>query len=241
MRYILFLLILICTATANAQLRTFKWTTEVCDLTGTYNARKYTAVQLRNTLTLLGPNAPRIDFQAAVWKYDEIAKLDLASLEREYEQKSRMIRELNIVKFPFWENLREGLLKELEQYYKLSKTTAQAYTRPEVIRQYPRAQSCKMKYAGPLIAGGESLIAAWRQVNLASQKVNADPKRLQQEFDRQNASPDRLKFALVETMAFGWWNCANEFVERPAAANDGTAEREFRKLFTKVRERCDEP
>jgi hypothetical protein len=42
-------------------------------------------------------------------------------------------------------------------------------------------------------------------------------------------------------MAFGWWNCANEFIERPEQASDGTAEKEFRKLFTRVKEVCDEP
>jgi hypothetical protein len=210
-------------------------------MTGTYDSKKYTAAELRNTLKLFGANAPRIDFQAAVWKHDEIAKLDVAALDREHEQKSKMIRELDIVKVPFWENLRQATLKELQQIYELSKTTAMAYTRPEAIKEYPRAESCKMKYAGPIMAGGENLVAAWREVNLASQKVNASPQVLQERFDRENASPDRLKFALIETMSFGWWNCANESIERPELASDGTAEKEFRKLFTRVREVCDEP
>jgi hypothetical protein len=241
MRYILPLLILTCAVAANAQPRTFKWTTELCEVTGTYNSKKYTAAQLRDTLKLFGASSPRIDFQATVWKHEEIAKLDITALDREYEQKSKMIRELNIVKVPFWENLRQATLKEMQQYYELSKVTAGAYTQPEVIKAYPSAESCKLKYAGPLVAGGERLVAAWREVNLASQKVNADPGRLQQQFDRENASPDRLKLALVETMSFGWWNCANEFIESPKQASDGTAEKEFRKLFIRMRERCDEP
>lgn len=241
MRYLIVLLVLICSTSASAQLKVFKWTNELCDISGTYDSKKYTEKQLRDTLKLIVPDAPRIDFNAAVWKYDEIAALDLAALDREYEQKAKMLRELDIVKLPYWENLRRSTLNEMQQVYELSKITAQAYTRPVAIKEYPRADSCKLKYADPIISGGESLVAAWREVNLASQKLNADPRRLQERFDRENASPDRLKFALVETMAFGWWNCANETIERPASASDGTAEKEFRKLFIRVKEICSEP
>ena len=56
------------------------------------------------------------------------------------------------------------------------------------------------------------------------------------------ASPDRLKFALVETMSFGWWNCANEFIKYDTGDNSQAREREFRKLFIRVRDLgCDEP
>ncbi len=241
MRYLAFIFVLAASISVDAQLRTFKWQSEVCDLTGTYNAKKYSAAQLRNTLKLFGASAPQIAFNAAVWKYDEIARLDLVELDREYHAKSKMVRDLDIVKVPFWENLRQATLKEMQQYYELSRTTVQAYTRPEVINEYRGAESCKALYARPIIAGGEGLIAAWRQVNLDSQKRNADPESLQKRWESENASPDRLKYALVETMAFGWWNCANGFIERPEQANDGTAENEFKRLFTRVKEVCEEP
>lgn len=241
MRYILLIIVLTLANAANAQMKPFKWTNELCEMSGTYDSKKYTDKQLRNTLLLFGAAAPRIDFDATVWKYEDIAKLDLLALDREYEEKSKMIRELDIVKVPFWENLRQETLKEFKQVYELSRITAQAYARPQIVNEYPRAESCKLKYAGPLAAGGEDLVAAWRQVNLASQKVNASPRVLQERFDRENASPDRLKFALVETMAFGWWNCANETIERPEPASNGTAEKEYRKLFVRVRDVCDEP
>jgi hypothetical protein len=56
------------------------------------------------------------------------------------------------------------------------------------------------------------------------------------------ASPDRLKFARVEVMSFGWWNCANEFIKYDQGDNGPAREREFRKLFMRVRNLgCDEP
>ena len=232
--------LIIAFSNAPAQTRSFKWDTELCSVTGTYDAKKYSETQLRNTLSLFTFTDSEADVSMTVWKYEDIAKLDIAAYRRQYEQRSRRLRELDIVRSPYWESLRQERLKEMEQVYELTRTTAVAYTKPEVLKDFPRAETCKMKYARPLIAGGDSLVNAWREVNLSSQKVNADPKRLQDRFDRENASPDRLKFALVETMNFGWWNCAVALVERPQRANDGGADEEFRKLFKRVRQTCDE-
>jgi len=223
------------------QAKVFKWETELCMMTGTYDPAKYTEAQLRNTLMLFGPGQIGLGVGLQVWEFADIAKIDLAAWDKEYEQKSKKLRAMDIVKVPYFESLRRDLLKELEQVHRLTRTTAIAYTRPEVINDYPRAEACKAKYAAPLIAGGEDLVKVWREVNLASQKRNADPKSLQNRFDRENASPDRLKFALVETMNFGWWNCANDTIERAERAHDGTTEKEFRKLFRRVKEMCDEP
>ena len=225
----------------SAQGKVFKWETELCMMTGTYDPAKYSEAQLRNTLMLFGPGQIGLGLSLQVWKHEDIAKLDIAAFDKEYEQKSKKLRELDIVKVPYFETLRQDLLEEMEQVHRLTRSTAVAYTRPEVLKDYPRADACKAKYVGPLIAGGEELVGAWRQVNLESQKRNADPKRLQARFDQENASPDKLKFALVETMNFGWWNCANETLERVERANDGTTDKEFRKLFRRVKEMCDEP
>lgn len=63
---------------------------------------------------------------------------------------------------------------------------------------------------------------------------------MQRIFEEQYASPDRMKFALVEVMTFGWWNCANKAIKY--VDYDGSQEREFRKLFIRVKTiSCDEP
>lgn len=241
---LLLLLPLLASVSAFGQAKAFKWDEEMCSYTASYDSRKYTEAQLRNTLSMLRPGAGaepgRPDISLHVWKYEDIAKLDIEGYDRQYERRSKRLKELDIVKQPYWENLRQEMLLEMQQDHQLARLTAIANTRPEVINDYPRAESCKLKYAGPLVEGGEALVDAWRQVNLASQKVNADPKRLQDRFDTQNASPDRMKFALLETMAFGWWNCAVALIERPKSFENGAADREFKKLFTRVKETCEE-
>ena len=59
-------------------------------------------------------------------------------------------------------------------------------------------------------------------------------------YEQQLASPDKLNFALVEVMTFGWSNCANALI--PSVEYDGTQDKEFKKLFKSVKKvSCDEP
>ena len=226
-----------------AQTRTFKWTDELCEYSGTYDSKKYNEVQLRNThRLLLGHDLQLGSVGATVWKYEDIAKQDPASVEAKYKDLIDELEHFEYVSTPFTDAVRAARLKEVRQLYQLIRTTMAAYNDPSVIRKYQGAEACKLNYGEPLIAGGESLIAAWRKVNLDSQSKNAAPALLQKRWDEQNASPDRLKFALVETMSFGWWNCANQEIKYSSEEFDPRADKEFKKLFIRARTiRCDEP
>lgn len=226
---------------ASAQVRTLRWSTEFCKFSGTYNSKKYTAEQLRNTIKLLPPGEFGLSFMATVWRFEDIGALDLAQLDREYKDVSSSLRALNIVKSAYWESVRQKKLAEIEQVYRLSRITMQAYTKPAILREYAGAEECKAKFAEPLILGGDKLLLAWKMVNEESRTRNSDPDRIRRIFDDQMASPDKLKFARVEVMSFGWWNCANNFIEydQPEGVE---REREFNKLFIRVRTiQCEGP
>ena len=227
----------------SAQNRTFKWSDELCEFEGTYDSKKYNEVKLRNTLKLLSHDGFRLDSTAAtVWKFDEIAKLDAAKVESQYKDIVDELEHLEYVSTPYTNEIKRQKLVEVRQLYQLVRTTMAAYTDPTVIRNYKDAEACKLNFGDPIIAGGDRLSAAWRKVNLKSQSVNADPVGLQKRFDEQNASPDRLKFALVETMSFGWWNCANAEIKRSDVSMSDRPTREFKKLFIRVKTlQCDEP
>ncbi|MDM7922519.1 MAG: hypothetical protein QUS14_09495 [Pyrinomonadaceae bacterium] len=225
-----------------AQTATFKWSDMLCDYSATYDTKKHSAEQIRDTHKLYEMQGVPLQFSATVWKYEDIAKLDIDKLDVEYKAKREQLLALKLVKIPYWEKARAAKLKELDQVYELTRVSARAYTDPAVLRTYNGAESCKLKYAEPIIAGGEDLVKIWREVNLDSQAKNSDPARLQRRWDQENASPDRLKFALVETMSFGWWNCANGFIEYDPADGGVEREKEFKKIFTRVRTlACSEP
>lgn len=230
-------------STSSAQIRTFKWTDELCEYSGTYDSKKYSEVKLRNThRLLLGHELMLSSVGATVWKYEDIAKLDPTEVETKYKDLIDELEHFEYVSTPFTDAVLAARLKETRQLYQLIRTTMSAYTDPTVIRKYQGADACKLNFGEPIIAGGESLIAAWKRVNLDSQSKNADPGRLQKRWDSENASPDRLKFALVETMSFGWWNCANQEIKYSSEEFGPRADKEFKKLFIRARTiQCDEP
>ena len=241
MRKVVISILLLFPVLSGAQVKTFRWGTEACEFSGTYDSRKYSQTQLENTVRLMRPEFG-LHHNATVWKFEEIDGLDIAALDRAYEKAVSELKLLKIVASPFWENIRQKKIREIEQVYRLSRATMLGYADPAKLREYAGAPSCKTRFAEPLIAGGDRLLAAWRVVSEDSRKKNADPGRLRRIFDEQMASPDRLKFALVEVMTFGWWNCANEFIEYDGGANSPAREREFRKLFIRVRNLgCSEP
>lgn len=238
------ILLLLFVVTVSSQTKTFRYETGICRVTATYDSKKYTEIQLRSTLKLSEVSEGyefHMSHDSTVWKYEDIYKLSLSNLDNEYKQKTAALKALEIVKTPYWETLRMERLKEMAEVYTLSRITQKAYMNPLVLREYDRAESCKTKYAEPIIAGGDSLLKIWAEVNKDSQKENADPERLQRKFDQEYESENPYKFALVETMMFGWWNCANKFIDREQKSSNGSAEKEFRKLFIRVKEICDEP
>ena len=238
---ILFSIIILSSATISAQIKTFKWESELCEFEGTYDSSKYTETQLRNTYELRSSlGAIPLFTDATVGKYEDIKTLSLEELDKEYKERSEKLKNLDIVKGEFWEKMRQDKLKEMNKAYYLKRLTIQGYANPAILREYKGAESCSINYAEPLIAGGDSLIGAWRKVNLDSQKRNGSPETLQRRFDEQNASPDRLKYARIEVMRFGWWNCINQTI--PYVEYDEKQQENFDKLFIKIKEfYCDEP
>lgn len=226
------------------QNRTMSWSTEFCKFSGTYNSRKYTEAKLRDTLKLFTYGEFKINTSPTVWNHSEIDALDVKKLDDEYAKAKAGLEALDIVKSDFWEAARRSKLNEIEQVYKLSRATMLAYRRPAVLNELDWAPSCKERYVPALVAGGDDLLKVWTDVNVESRGRNADPDRLKRRFDEQNASPNKFEYALVETMAFGWWNCANEFIEYDGQDGEEMQKREaeFKKLFIRVKEsECEMP
>lgn len=240
MKILLIAILVLCQTAAFAQAKRFNWTNELCEFEGTYDAKKYTEAQLKNTLQLFAPGSFTLVTEATVWKYEDIDKLSVAALDKEYRTKSAALARLDIVKSPFWERLRERRLKELKQVYELSRISILGYKEPAKLKETPFGETCVAQYSDPLTKGGEVLLRTWRTLNESKRRKNADPERIKKIFEAEHNSPDRLKFARVEVMSFGFWNCANEFIEREEY--DGSHEEEFKKLFKQTRTiACDEP
>jgi hypothetical protein len=243
MKKLIAISLLLFTVGVNAQNKTFRWSSELCDHVGTYDSKKnYTEAQLRDTMKLMDYTMTYLSNFPHVWKWEDIDKLDVGALDAEYKVKTEKLKALNVVDVPYFQNAKNAQLKELEQKYILGRAKLLAFRTPEVLRDYPAAEACKLKFVEPLIAKDESLFKVWLDVSIDSRSRNGDPGRLKRIFEEQMASPDRLKFAIIEVMGFGFGNCANAVLERDEGSSNGSHEREFRKLFRSVRDvNCSEP
>lgn len=240
MKIIAALIILSIQLTVSAQTAKFKWSGELCELEGVYDAKKYTETELRNTLKLSSTADFELLTAVTPYEYADIKALSLEKLDDEYAAKSAALKNLDIVDSPFFEAQRHKKLKELEQLYRLKRATVQAYENPSVLRDFAAAPACVDRYAAPLVAGGDRLLEIWLAVNEDARRRNASPENIKRIYEQQRAAPDKLKYARMEVMRFGWWNCANQSIEY--VENHDEAAAEFKKLFKTVKTiGCDEP
>lgn len=238
----IFLILITLNFSVLSQSKKIRWESEggMCEYEGTYDSKKYTAVQLKNTARLLSSDFNLDTGNATVFKFQDIALQDFAPIEADYQKKSAELKNLNIVKSTYWESVRQKKLKELETYYLLSKATMASYKTPVSLRNYPFAPACKTKYAEPIIAGGNTLLKVWEELNIESRKNNGLPQEVKRRFEAEKKSADALKYAQVEVTTFGWWNCANNLIDQ--GDDYSIKDKNFRKLFIRTRTViCEEP
>jgi hypothetical protein len=240
MKILLAAILLLCSTPAFAQTKKFRWGTEQCLFESAYDAKKYTKAQLENTAKLFHLDFFPNTIHPSPFKYADVEKLNVATLDKEYETRVNALKRLNIVKIKYWETLRQKQLKELGQVYQLSRTTILGYANPARLKDVTFAGTCVRKYVPALSKGGDDLLAVWRELEGQLLKNSGFPEIAKKEFEEQFNSPEKFQYAQVEVMGFGWWNCANALINREDKPAEN--EREFKKLFRQTRTvECDEP
>ena len=63
-----------------------------------------------------------------------------------------------------------------------------------------------------------------------------DPVAIQKDFDQKWESKDKLLWARIEVMRYGWWNCVSE--KQQGNISESEIEITFKRLFLEVRENC---
>lgn len=223
------------------KLKKMKWDTEFCEFEGTYDSSKYTEAQLRNTRDLMySLNSSPLSTKIAVFKIEDLDKLDVKQLDDEYKREIEKLKNLDIIQDEYYQKMREKQLKVIEQFYKRSRLNVLGYKNPKILLEAENTGECREKYAEPLAVGGDSLLEAWKKLNLVMQSRNADPERVKKEFEFKLNSSDKFKYALVDMLTFGWSNCVNQTIDH--ASTDKPVQENFNRLFVKVKEiYCDKP
>ncbi len=221
-----------------AQTKTFIWRSTLCRYEGEYDSSKTTEAQLHDTYLLHCFNASYMEARVTAWAPEDIPKLNLDSLHSEYKTKLKFLKQLNIINSQFWETVRQNKIHRLSETYNFDKTVIKAYKNPSVLKSIPANDSC-YQFVDAMIAGGDQLLNLWKQVSANACKNNGDSIQCIHEryLDKIN-SPQKLLFAQIELILFGWWNCANSYSQY--RDNQGERIKIFNELFTNVKVQCGE-
>ncbi|MDG1333268.1 MAG: hypothetical protein P8P74_13115 [Crocinitomicaceae bacterium] len=221
--------------TASCAKSTFSYGEGMCNYVGKYDPKKISEAELQNTLDLL-IFSPYPETRCTAWELDEIEELDLNALEEECNTK---LTQFETLSFPNTENivrLKESRIRELNERCALKMLTIIAYDNPDTLMSFATNDPQVNLFRNGLIKGGDTLVEAWREVVRIQKSRNARPERIQAEFEEQFNSPEKLEYAQLAVMMFGWWNHANHIIyTTPTEYYAG----QFELLFSKVEEDCD--
>jgi hypothetical protein len=218
---------------AQAQNATFEWQGGLCSYSGRFDSTKVSREVLQHTYDYL-VWGEYLHKECTAWTLDGIKNLNLESVKQECLEKVQLLNTLSFVETPYFVQLKGDRIRETKESCEICCLSIEAYQNPEVLREFKQADSNCIFYREALIAGGQALIDAWTKLNEDMKRKNANPDRLQKEFDQKNASPQRMEYARLDVMNFGWWNSANNQIFHV----EYDSSEAFSKLFTGVKEDC---
>lgn len=219
--------------------KVFTWTTALCTIEGNYDPQKYNEAELKASYRLWWELQGYLNLDVTPSKEEDLANLSIEKLDKEYKEKLSLFKSLKVVNEPYWLELKENKIRELDESYELKTIAIKAYNHPEVLMENRFTEHCR-EYAEALSSmDDELLLATWKKLVEKQMATNASPERVWAKYISENASANRLTIARRELMTYGWWNCANHIIYH--FEDDGTPEKEFEKLFSNVKSQCDEP
>lgn len=206
--------------TTIAQAEVYKWESDLCDMKGNFDSKKYTAKQIKNshfileglTRTNLNSFFSPMDIEAL----DKLSMKDLDKLTEEYKQVKRNVEQLSVV--PEAKGYKQELLKSIDGEYKQNKLTILGYLNPsEALKQSP--PMCKT-YIEPLLQNETAVQNRWKQFVEEKIQKQADitddggqyyRNLATERYQREKAS-NPAKYAKIDLVTFGFSNCVNEQV-----------------------------
>jgi len=229
----------------NENLRTYTWDDELCHYTCKYDSTLVSYRQLRNSYDL-GYHTDRFEIrtQWTAFNFNDIEKLNVDSLDNEYERKIHDLMTVEVINSKYWLNLKQQKIIELKRLHELYRLHMLGYQYPDTLNYKGCPIECK-EYIVALVKGGDELLKVWCELHKKlikkQQKIGANNETIEylnKKFDEKYNSIDKLEYAKIDVISSGWWNTVNNTINR---VNTDNFQTEYRKNFTDIKEECDEP
>jgi hypothetical protein len=219
--------------------KTYTWYDELCRYTGKYDPTRVTYKQLKNSYDL-GYHTDRFRITTLTFTFDQIDMIDLLnvdSLDKEYFRKLNDLKRLEVINSRYWLVLKQNKIKELTKVYELSRLNILGYKYPDTLNYKGCPAECK-KYVKGLVKGGNELLKVWKELHKEHSAKYGNNEFANKIFYENYNSIDNLKYAQMDVISYGWWNCVNNTIPY---VDDSDFQTEYLKNFTDVKEDCNEP
>ncbi|MBK7883296.1 MAG: hypothetical protein IPJ81_05520 [Chitinophagaceae bacterium] len=103
--------------------KVFTWEIPACEYKGTYDPKNIRPSNLKNTVVFINlTGSILLETSVAVFKPEDMDRLSMHKLDEEYMEKINKYKSMKVISSPYWEKLKDTIIKALEEEYKLKKS-----------------------------------------------------------------------------------------------------------------------
>lgn len=235
MKVFLVVLIVFSYIFCTAQNDIYEWGEGLTSYKGRFDTAKYSYGQLDSIHRYLFDWPSDISGTCSIWKIEQMDSVSTTKIDAFYADRMKIYDSISAPRTEFWDSLIIYRKKELSDIYIANREYLNGFINPSSLLNldYPDCQ----KYSIAMNGTGEEMLAGWGDLIDEMKKNNCCPERLDAKYQKELESPFKLKYARLDLMKFGWWNCRNKYIYYHE--DFSRIEEEFEKLFISV-ERFDE-
>jgi len=219
----------------SAQSDMYEWGEGLTSYKGRFDTAKYSYGQIDSIHCYLFEWPSDILGTCSIWKIEQMDSVSTEKIDAFYADRMKTYDNIWVPRTEFWDSLIIYRKKELSDIYVASREYLIGFVNPSSLLKLDYLD-CR-KYSIAMNGTAEEMLAAWHDLIDEQKKNNCCPENLEAAYQKKLESPFTLKYARLELMKYGWWNCRNQYIYHHE--DYYRIEEEFEKLFISV-ERFDE-
>ncbi len=214
---------------AVGQRNTYEWGEGMMYYTGQFDTTRFTFEEIDTIYIYLhsmgGDLADR-----GIWKIEQMDTATTMAIDASYQRALEVFKHMKRPEGEFWDSLQEIRISELNERYLYNRLFILALKKPSVLLDYYNDSCANEIYA--LNGTEDELLDAWYWLIQRQKANNGSPENVERMYEAQLRSPKYLKYARLQLITYGWWNCMNQFIYY----HDDylRIEEEFQQLFVHV-------
>lgn len=210
------------------------WYEGSCLKTGQIDTTKYTYTEAQNIYYFF-VDAAEMQQPFLMDELKDTSKINLKNIQEECKQYLQSYHALQLPASSIWEKYRKEKIESIKRGCYLKEIAVISIETPKKFKPKGTSKVC-LKYSNTIRKGGKKLLESWKEIH-RSELINAlDSVAIEKDFQRKWQHVDKLKFARLEVLKYGWWNCIRN--EDQSTLNQIEIKKEFEKLFTSISTSC---